>query len=85
MPVLKPDFTSWLDGQQLLSIYTQGQPDVTRFASYFAYVKEMFGFLGFRALEPLVFGGLRQTGDVRQHPEYLEQMRQCARDLVKGA
>lgn len=85
MPVHKPDFTSWLDGQQLLSIYTQGQPDVTRFASYFTYVNDMFGFLGFRTTEPLVFGGLRQAGDVQQHPEYLERVRECARNLVQGA
>lgn len=38
LPVLKPDCTSWLNGQRMLSIYTQGQPDTSKFSPYFECV-----------------------------------------------
>ncbi|MDR0476944.1 MAG: flavodoxin family protein [Desulfobulbaceae bacterium] len=82
MPVLKPDYTSWLNGQRLLVLYTQGQPDLTRFASYFEYANSMFSFLGFRTLEPLVFGNLRDRNDIRQQPQHFERVRQAAAELV---
>lgn len=82
LPVLKPDYTSWLNGQRILTLYTQGQPDPMRFASYFEYVNEMFRFLGFHPLEPLVFGGLRGMNDVQQHQTYFQKVRQVAADIV---
>ncbi|MGD9947076.1 MAG: NAD(P)H-dependent oxidoreductase [Desulfobulbus sp.] len=84
MPVLKPDYSSWLGGQRMLTLYTQGQPDVTKFAPYFDLVNRMFGFLGFRTLEPLVFGGLRGVSDVQQHPQYFERIRQVASDIIRN-
>ena len=82
MPVLKPDYTSWLNGQRMLTLYTQGQPDLTRYASYFTYVNEMFGFLGFRPLPPLVFGNLRGVNDVQYQPQHFDRVRQAAAELV---
>jgi len=82
MPVLKPDYTSWLTGQKLLSIYTQGQPDILRFTPYFDHVNRMFSFLGFRTLEPLVFGGLRNIDDIQKHPAAFEQVRQAVNGLM---
>jgi hypothetical protein len=82
--VLKPDYTSWLDGQRMLVLYTQGQPDLTHFASYFKYVNDMFAFLGFRVVEPLVFGGLRGVDDVRRQPRHFEHARQAAAELVRN-
>ncbi|MCL2458664.1 MAG: flavodoxin family protein [Desulfobulbus sp.] len=84
MPVLKPDYSSWLNGQRMLTLYTQGQPDLTRFASYFTYVNDMFGFLGFSPLEPLVFGNLRGVNDVRQQPQHFDRVRQAAAHLVRN-
>ena len=84
MPVLKPDYSSWLNSPRMLTMYTQGQPDITRFASYFAYVNEMFGFLGFRPLEPLVFGDLRQMDDVQRQPQHFDRVRRAAAELVQG-
>jgi multimeric flavodoxin WrbA len=83
MPVLKPDYTSWLNGQRMLVLYTQGQPDITRFAPYFKYTNDMFGFLGFRILEPLVFGGLGGVNDVQRYPQHFERVRQAAAELVR--
>jgi Multimeric flavodoxin WrbA len=82
MPVLKPDFTSWLHGQRMLTLYTQGNPDAAQFASYFAYVNDMFSLLGFRTLEPLVFSGLREVNDVQRQPRHFERIRQAAAQLV---
>jgi multimeric flavodoxin WrbA len=84
MPVLKPDYTSWLNGQRMLVLYTQGQPDLTRFASYFKYVNDMFGFLGFHTLEPLVFGGLRGVNDAQRQSGHFERVRQAAAELVRN-
>ncbi|MDR3631392.1 MAG: flavodoxin family protein [Desulfocapsaceae bacterium] len=82
MPVLKQDYTSRLNGQRLLTVYTQGQPDVTKFATYFQYVKAMYSFLGFRALEPFVAGGLRALDDLKNQPEIMEKARQAAAGLM---
>jgi multimeric flavodoxin WrbA len=82
MPVLKPDYTSWLTGQKLLSIYTQGQPDISRFALYFDHVNQMFSFLGFQTLPPLVFGGLRNIDDIQNHPAAFEQVRRAVDGLT---
>jgi len=84
LPVLKPDYTSWLDGQRMLVLYTQGQANVDQFAPYFKYVNDMFGFLGFRTLEPLVFGNLRGAGDVQRQPQHFERVRQAAAELVRN-
>jgi len=84
MPALKPDYTSWLDGQRMLVLYTQGQPDVTYFASYFKYANKMLGFLGFRTMEPLVFGGLGEPNDVQRQPQLFERVRQAAAELVRN-
>jgi hypothetical protein len=67
----------------MLTLYTQGQPDVSKFAPYFEHVNRMFDFLGFRSLEPLVFGGLRGVNDIRQHPYHFERIREVAAALVQ--
>ena len=82
MPVLKPDYTSWLNGQRLLMLYTQGQPDLSRFASYFEQTNTMFSFLGFRTMSPLVFSNLNGRNDVQRQPQYFERVRQAAAELV---
>lgn len=83
MPVLKPDYSSWLSGQRILTLYTQGQPDISKFTPYFQHVNRMFAFLGFRTLEPLVFGGLRGVNDIQQQPQYVERVREVAATLVR--
>ncbi len=82
MPLLKPDYSSRLSGQRLLSVYTQGQPDISKFSQYFEYVNSMFTFLGFRTMEPLVFGGLRNISDIRNQAAAYEQVRQAAESLM---
>ncbi len=83
MPVLKPDYSSWLSGQRMLCLYTQGQPDVAKFAPYFDLTNRMFAFLGFNTMEPLVFGGLRGINDVRQDPLHFERVRALAVELLQ--
>lgn len=82
MPLLKPDYSSRLKGQRLLSLYTQGHPDVSKFAGYFDHVNKMFSFLGFRTMESLVFGGLRGVDDVHNQPGNIEKARQAAESLT---
>ena len=84
MPLLKPDYSSRLSGQRLLTVYTQGQPDVTMFSPYFQHVNSMFSFLGFRTLEPLVFGGLRNVDDITSQPAAFAAIKQAAEDLISG-
>ena len=66
----------------MLCLYTQGQPDTEKFAPYFSMVNQMFSFLGFKTLEPLVFGGLRGVNDAQEHPTYLKRMRDRAGELA---
>jgi multimeric flavodoxin WrbA len=82
MPLLRSDFSSRLTGQRLLTLYTQGQPDMSKFSMYFQYVNTMFSFLGFRTLEPFVAGGLRGVDDIRKQPEIVEKARQAALGLM---
>ncbi|WP_167505976.1 flavodoxin family protein [Desulfosediminicola flagellatus] len=82
MPLLKPDYSSRLSGQKLLSIYTQGQPDLEKFKQYFDYVNAMFSFLGFRTQEPLVAGWLRDVNDIHEQPEAKENARKAAENLI---
>ncbi len=82
MPVLKPDYSSRLTGQRLVSLYTQGQPDISKFSPYFEHVNALFSFLGFRTMKPLVFGGLRNIDDIRDQPAAFEKVRQAAASLI---
>ena len=82
MPVLRLDYTSWLNGQRMLVLYTQGQTELSRFSSYFEYVNTMFAFLGFHTLPPLVFGNLRGLNDAKRHQEHFKRAREAAVELV---
>lgn len=82
MPLLKADYSSCLSGQKLLSVYTQGQPDVAKFAEYFAYVNSMFSFLGFRTQVPLVAGGLRSLDDINRQPQVKQSAGKAAQRLM---
>ena len=85
MPVLKPDYSSWLTGQKMLTVFTQGQPDVTKFSPYVTQVNTMFSFLGFRTIEPLVFGGLRNIDDILRQPEAFEKIQKAAEALLANS
>lgn len=82
MPPLRSDYTSLLDGQKLLTIYTQGQPDITKFEQYFNYVNAMFSFLGFKTQPPLIAGGLPAVDDIHGQPEIKENARKSAEKLL---
>lgn len=84
MPLLKSDYSSMLSKQKLLSIYTQGQPDLTKFTQYFDYVNNMFAFLGFKTEAPLVAGGLRGVDDIHNQPEVKEKARKAAESLIQA-
>ncbi len=83
MPLLRPDFSSLLDNQKLLSIYTQGQPDTTQFEQYFTYVNTMFSFLGFSTEPPLAVGGLRGVDDIHNQAQGKENARKAVESLIK--
>lgn len=64
MPLLKPDFSTFVNGQKLLCVYTQGQEDANKFGKYYDYVNSMFATLGFNMLPPLVASGVRMPDDI---------------------
>jgi len=45
-------------------------------------VNQMFAFLGFKTLEPLVFGGLRGVNDVQEHAAYVKRVCDRAGELA---
>lgn len=83
MPLLKPDYSSVLNGQKMLPIYAQGQPDTTKFGQYFDYVNNMFTFLGFDTQKPVVAGGLRDVNDIHNQEEAKQNARAAAEELLK--
>ena len=66
----------------MLTVFTQGQPDVTKYSPYVTQVNTMFSFLGFRTIEPLVFGGLRNTDDILRQPEAFAKIQKAAETLL---
>ena len=84
MPLLKPDYSSRLSGQRLLVLYTQGQPDISKFSLYFQYVNAMYSFLGFHTLDPFVAGGLRELDDLKNQPETVVKAKQLAARLMES-
>jgi multimeric flavodoxin WrbA len=81
-PLLKPDYSSRLNGQKLISIYTQGNPDKAVFADYFEHTRKMFSFLGFRTMPTLVAAGIHQPGDYQNKANLINTTKQSAQGLL---
>lgn len=64
-PQVSPRFSPYYNpenaGKKLVLVFTQGNPDTSKFQSYIEYTKSMFEMLEFDVIDVLVIGGTRKT------------------------
>jgi multimeric flavodoxin WrbA len=73
---LKPDFSSRLKGPKgLVLAFTQGNPDVNAFKTYFDYLEKLFSFLHYDVRGTIVAAGTRQEDDILKQADVLEKAR----------
>lgn len=63
-------------GTILLPLFTQGQAEAGRYASYFDLCDELFTQLGFEVMDPFVAGDLRVKGEVGNRTALLASARE---------
>ena len=80
---LKPDFTSRLNGPKgLVLAFTQGNPDVNAFKTYFDYLENLFSFLHYDVRGTIVAAGTRQEDDILKQADVLEKARDMGMRLT---
>ena len=60
-PRFSPHFKEQGKKMKLLPVFTQGNPDNTKFQTYFDYIKQIFGMLEYDVIEPIIVAGTRST------------------------
>lgn len=80
---IKPDFTSRLNGPKgLVLAFTQGNPDVNTFKTYFDYLEKLFAFLHYDLKGTIVAAGTRQENDILQQADVLEKAKEIGMSLT---
>jgi multimeric flavodoxin WrbA len=80
---LKPDFSSRLNGPKgLVLAFTQGNPDVKAFKTYFDYLENLFSFLHYDVRGTIVAAGTRQEDDILKQADVLEKARDMGMRLT---
>jgi multimeric flavodoxin WrbA len=80
---VKPDFSSRLKGsKRLVLAFTQGNPDVQAFQTYFEYLENLFSFLHYEVKGTIVAAGTRQENDILQQSDVLEKARRMGMGLA---
>lgn len=72
-PCIGQNFNTRLDGQKMLTIFTQGSESPDTFRTYIENTNKMFSFLGFSTFEPIIASGLYEPDDIQKHPEFIEK------------
>ena len=80
---IKPDFSSRLNGPKgLVLAFTQGNPDVHAFKTYFDYLENLFSFLHYDVKGTIVAAGTKQENDILQKADVLERAREIGTSLT---
>ena len=80
---IKPDFSSRLNGPKgLVLAFTQGNPDVHAFKTYFDYLENLFSFLHYDVKGTIAAAGTRQENDILQQADVLERAREIGMSLT---
>ena len=80
---IKPDFSSRLNGPKgLVLAFTQGNPDVHAFKTYFDYLENLFSFLHYDVKGTIVAAGTKQENDILQQADVLERAREIGMSLT---
>ena len=80
---VKPDFSTRLNGPKgLVLAFTQGNPDVHAFKTYFDYLENLFSFLHYDVKGTIVAAGTKQENDILQKADVLERAREIGMSLT---
>jgi multimeric flavodoxin WrbA len=83
---IKSDFTTRLaPGKTAIILIAQGNPNESEYAAYFAALKRMLGIAFSYVEDVIVAAGVRECGEVTQHTELMERVRDLGRRLGGGA
>jgi len=78
-PQISPCFSPYYNpenaGKKLVLVFTQGNPDITKFQTYIDYTKAMFEMLEFNVIDVITVGGTRTT-PASEQKEVSEKLKQ---------
>jgi len=77
------NFGNKLKGKKTVTVFSQGQPDTSLFASNFDLNEGVLNFLGFKVQERIVAVGMRGEGDVKENTAILEKAYAAGVNLTK--
>ena len=81
-PQISPRFSPYYNpenaGKKLVLVFTQGNPDISKFQAYIDYTKLVFEMLEFNVIDVIVVGGTRTTpaSEQKELNEKLAQIRE---------
>ena len=79
-PRVSPSFKEENAGKQLVLVFTQGNPDASKFKTYIDYTAEMFALLEFKVRDVIVVAGTR-TEHAKCQTELSAKLRTTGRAL----
>jgi multimeric flavodoxin WrbA len=82
-PRFSPRFKEENAGKKLILIFTQGNPDQSKFQAYYDYTKSMFKMLEFDVQDFIVATGTR-NGQASDNTELRDLLRESGRRLAQG-
>ena len=77
------NFRNKLKGKKTVTVFSQGQPDISQFSSSFDLTEGILGFLGFKVQARIVAGGMRNEDDAKGNTAILEKAYAAGVGLTK--
>ena len=77
------NFRNKLKGKTTVTVFSQGQPDTSLFASNFDLTEGVLSFVGFKVQERIVAGGMRSEDDAKGNTAILEKAYAAGIGLTK--
>jgi multimeric flavodoxin WrbA len=77
------NFRNKLKGKKTITVFSQGQPDTSLFASNFDLTEGVLSIVGFKVRERIVAGGMRSEDDAKGNTAILEKAYAAGVGLTK--
>jgi len=77
------NFRNKLKGKKTVTVFSQGQPDTSLFASNFDLTEGVLGIVGFKVQARIVAGGMRTEDGARENTAILEKAYAAGVGLTK--
>lgn len=78
------NFRNKLKGKKTVTVFSQGQPDTSMFASHFDLTEGVLAFLGFKVQERIAAGGMMGENDAKGNGAILEKAYAAGVGLTKS-